>query len=185
VPDAKTSKTQTKAAFVRSLPSTTPIADVVAKAKEAGVTLTPKLVHRVRRAAKPRGTAKKTAAAKTTVSAKKTSASMKPVESKAAFVRGLPTSTPAKDVVKLAKAAGIKIGIRYVYNIRGTAKLAAKKKRAAAKSPMVSAVANDGGSMVSSRVETLLKALGAELGLGNAIAILSGERARVTAVIGG
>jgi hypothetical protein len=33
-------------------------------------------------------------------------------------------------------------------------------------------------------VENLLKALGAELGLGPAIAILQGERARVSAVIG-
>ena len=43
--------------------------------------------------------------------------------------------------LKLALAAGIKIGIYYAYNIQR----AAKKKRAAAKSPMVRTVANGVG----------------------------------------
>jgi uncharacterized protein YggU (UPF0235/DUF167 family) len=37
----------------------------------------------------------------------------------------------------------------------------------------------------ASRAEDLLKALGAEVGLAKAIEILSGERARVKAVLGG
>jgi hypothetical protein len=95
-------------------------------------------------------------------------------------VRGLPASTPAKDVVKQAKGAGIKLGVSYVYNIRG----AAKKKRAGAKSPVLSPLAKAGGSRVSTSAESLLRAVAAELGLGSAIEILQGERARVKALIG-
>lgn len=45
-------KTQNKSAFVRSLPSTMPIKDVVAKAKAAGLTLTEKYVSTIRYNAK-------------------------------------------------------------------------------------------------------------------------------------
>jgi hypothetical protein len=157
----------------------------LAKAKAAGLKITPQLVYKVRRDATAKGKAKKPAAKAVPVSTTP-SASTKAPKSKAAFVRGLPASTPAKDVVKQAKAAGIKLGISYVYNIRGTAKTAAKKKkRAAAKSPAVSTVANGGGSRVSASAENLLKAVAAEIGLGPAIEILTGERARVRAVSGG
>jgi hypothetical protein len=151
--------TVSKSDFVRSQPSTLSAAEVLAKAKEAGIKLTPQLVYKVRSDAKPK--------------------------SKAAFVRGLPVSTPAKDVVKQAKALGLTLSINYVYNIRGAAKTAAKKKRAAAKSPAVNAVMNGAGSRVSASAESLLKAVAAEIGLGPAIEILQGERARVHVVLRG
>lgn len=53
-------------------------------------------------------------------------ASPKPV-SKSAFVRGLPASLPAKEVVAKAKSAGLKISDRYVHVIRSIAKRAAKQ----------------------------------------------------------
>ena len=52
-------------------------------------------------------------------------ASSKPV-SKSAFVRGLSTSLPAKEVVAKAKSAGLKISDRYVHVIRSIAKRQAK-----------------------------------------------------------
>ena len=180
----KTPKKQSKSNFVRAQPAALSAAEVLAKAKAAGLKITPQLVYKVRGSAKAKGKAKESAAAKATAVSTKPSTSTKPPKSKAAFVRGLPASTPAKDVVKQAKAAGIKLGISYVYNVRGAAKMAAKKKRAAAKSPTDSAVANGGGSKVSASAENLLKAVAAELGLGPAIEILSGERARVRALIG-
>jgi heptaprenylglyceryl phosphate synthase len=140
----------------------------------------------MRSAGRRKGKAKKSAVAKkTTVSEAKPSTSAKPPKSKAAFVRGLPASTPAKDVVKQAKAAGIKLGISYVYNIRGAAKMAVKKKRAVAKSPAVSTVVNGGGSRVSASAENLLKAVAAEIGLGRAIELLHGERGWVHSIIRG
>jgi hypothetical protein len=170
-----------KSDFIRSQPASLSTAEVVAKGKEAGIKLNRVLVYKVR----AKGKLKKTGAAKKTAMAAKTSASTKSVTSKAAFVRGLPASTPAKDVVAQAKAAGIKLGVSYVYNIRGAAKMAAKKKRAVAKSPAVSPVASAGGSGASARAANLLKAVAAEIGLGPAIDILRSERARVAAVIGG
>jgi hypothetical protein len=58
-------------------------------------------------------------------------ASPKPV-SKSAFVRGLPPSMPAKEVVAKAKSAGLKISDRYVHVIRSIAKRAAKQGNGAA-----------------------------------------------------
>ena len=180
MPDTKASKTQSKADFVRSLPRAMSAAEIVEKGNAAGVKFTTHYVHKVR--AKSIGSKAKK---KSSTSGKSTtSGTSKKTKSAAAFVRGLPRSTPAKQVVTLAKAAGIKLGISYVYNIRGATKMAAKRKRAAAKSTAVT-VANGGGSKVSASAEALLKALGAELGLGKAIEILSGERARVGAVIAG
>jgi len=204
MPAKKTStNAPSKSDFVRSQPATLSASEVVAKAKDAGLKLTSQLVYKVRSEGQAKGKAKKPAAAKKPVAAKKpaaakkavaakaavptkeTSASVKAPKSKAAFVRGLSASTPAKDVVKQAKALGLSLSINYVYNIRGAAKLAAKKRRSGAASPAVSPVANGNGTRPSASAENLLKAVGAEIGLGAAIAILSGERARVRAVLGG
>jgi hypothetical protein len=188
MPRAKTAKkaTLSKSDFVRSQPLTLSASEVLAKAKAAGLKLTSQLVYKVRGTAKAKGNAKLAVGAKKPAPSLKVPAPSKPPASKAAFVRGLPSSTPAKDVVKLAKAAGIKLGIYYVYNVRRAAKLAAKKPRAASKGPAVAApVAVTGGSRASTTAESLLKAVAAELGLGPALDILQGERARVRAVIGG
>jgi hypothetical protein len=186
MPKAKTPKTQTKSDFVRSLPNTMSAADVVTKAKDAGLKITSQLVYKVRGRAKGLGKRKRMAAAKPTVAVKKTQASVKPPESKAAFVRSLPASTPAKDVAKLAKTAGIRLDVRYVYNVRGAAKMKAKKNRAAAKVTTSTPTSTNGARpSVNANAETLLKAIGAELGLGKAIEILAGERARVASVISG
>jgi hypothetical protein len=71
-------------------------------------------------------------------------ASSKPV-SKSAFVRGLPTTLPARDVVAKAKAAGLKLSDRYVHVIRSIAKRAAKKGNGAAPA------ARRGGRPISSK----------------------------------
>jgi hypothetical protein len=179
MPRAETpKKTPSKSDYIRSQPVTMSPVEIVAKAKAEGINVSRALVYMVR--GRAQGKAKKTSTVKPGAPG-----SAKSPASKAAFVRGLPASTPAKDVVKQAKAAGIKLGISYVYNIRGAAKMAAKKRRAAAKSPAVGAVANGDGSRVSARAENLLKAVAAEIGLGPSIEILQGERARVRAVIGG
>jgi hypothetical protein len=98
----------------------------------------------------------------------------------------------ARDVVAKAKAAGITLTDTYVYNVRGAAKAAANAKATPNKvtakpatpiktSGALPAVKN-GASTYS--VESLLKALAAEIGLGRASEILAGERARVQAVLG-
>jgi len=47
---------------------------------------------------------------------------------KSAFVRGLPSSMAAPDVVKAAAAKGIKLSVKFVHTIRYNAKVSAKKK---------------------------------------------------------
>jgi hypothetical protein len=73
-----------------------------------------------------------------------TKVSAKPV-SKSAFVRGLSTSLPAKEVVAKAKSAGLKISDRYVHVIRSIAKRAAKSGNGAASGP------RRGGRPISSK----------------------------------
>jgi hypothetical protein len=181
MPRAKTKKTQiSKSGFIRQQPTTMSAAEIVAKAKDAGITIRPGLIYEVRRAKK----AKKGAAKPIT----KNGATLKSAakHSKAAFVRSLPASTPAKQVVTLAKAAGIRLDVSYVYNVRGADRAARKKTRAAAKA-MTSTPTSTNGARPSgnSNAETLLKAIGAELGLGKAIEILHGERARVRSIMRG
>ncbi len=188
MPRAKktSTKTPSKSDFIRSQPATLSAAEVVAKAKEGGIKFDRVLVYNVRNRAAPKGKAKKSIATKQPAAAAKRTTSTKPPKSKAAFVRSLPSTTPAKDVLKQAKALGLSLSINYVYNIRGAAKMAAKQKRAAAKSTTGSAHVNGGAQSGSGgSAENLLKANAAELGLGPAIEILLGERARVRAVMAG
>src|SRR5580700_7429528 len=124
MPRAKNTSTKTsnKSDFIRSQPTTLSAAEVVAKAKTAGVKILPGLVYEVRRKAKgpAKGKTKRTTTAKPVLaSTTRPASSTKPPKSKAAFVRGLPASTPAKEVVKQAKGLGLSLSVNYVYNIRG------------------------------------------------------------------
>jgi len=178
MPRAKSPKpTLSKSDFVRSQPATLSAVDVLAKAKAAGLKITRQLVYKVRSDGHAKGNSKKT-------SGKTSAAANGAVTSKAAFVRSLSSLSPKEIIVK-AKTAGLKLDIGYVYNIRGAGKTAAKKKRAAAKSPAVRTVTNGGGSSVSARAQNLLKAVASEIGLAPAIAILEGERARVHVLLRG
>jgi len=183
MPEAKSPQTKpsiSNSAFIRLQPSTMSAAEVVAKAKTAGLTIRPGLIYEVRRAAKVKKGAAKKSSTKTGATSRSPAR-----QSKADFVRANRNLSP-QEIVAKAKAAGIKLGVRYVYNVRGGDKAARKKKRGAAK-PTAStpAVANGMRPSINANAENLLKAIGAELGLGKAIEILSGERVRVRAVLGG
>jgi hypothetical protein len=104
-------------------------------------------------------------------------------QSKSDYIRAQLATLTAPEVVAKAKAAGIKLGVRYVYNVRGAAKVAAKKSRATATSPPVSTVASAGSWSVSQHAETLLRAVAAEIGLGHAIELLHAERTRVHSLL--
>ena len=70
MPNAKTSKTQSKAHFVRSQPSTMSAAEIVEKGKAAEIALSTHYVHKVRAQAKVKAKANK--ANKVSKSAKRT-----------------------------------------------------------------------------------------------------------------
>jgi hypothetical protein len=171
-------KKQSKSAFIRKQPATLSAAEVVAKAKAAGIKFSPQLVYNVRGGSKAiKGTVKKTTTANTAPAAK-SPAKM----NKADFVRAHAGLAP-KDVVAKAKTEGVKFDTHYVYRVRGYDKTAGKTKPARATPRQAARVPRP--ITTTSSAETLLKALGAELGLGRAMEILAGERARVRAVMGG
>lgn len=101
--------------------------------------------------------------------------------SKAAFVRSFPSSTPAKEVVAKAKAAGIALSDAYVYNVRATTKT--KKTGTATRGPRrgPAPTVHVGGGRGA---EELLRAVAAELGLARAIGVLQAEHSRVRRLLG-
>jgi len=193
----KTRKPLSKSDFIRSQPATLSAADVVAKGKAAGVKFSSQLVYKVRgRASAKKGKPQKTSTAKPTLVASKS-----PATSKAAFIRSLPKDMPVAEVIAKGKAQGLKIAETYVSWARWAGKTAAKKKvtklaarvtKASAPTTKPTPRATPGTSppvarpiTTTSSAENLLKALGAELGLGRAIEILAGERARVRSILMG
>jgi hypothetical protein len=104
--------------------------------------------------------------------------------SKAAFVRSLPATTPAKEVVAKAKERSMTLTESYVYNVRGAAKVA-RRKRAGSLRAAVAARAATLPAKGKLSPEDLLRAIGAEIGLTRAIEVLQGERARVHAMLRG
>jgi hypothetical protein len=167
-PISKTTK------FILSLPKTLPAKEVLAKAKAAGLKTSESNVHRVRRLhGRP---AKAPAAVATPAAPAKAAAPKGKTLKKSDFVRTLPAATPAKDVVAKAKAAGVKLDLQYVYKIRSRSKPARGRRAAApAAAPRLAAVTD-------SSAESLLRALGAEIGLGRAVDLLQAERARVSSI---
>jgi hypothetical protein len=104
-------KTPSKSAFVRGLPASMPAKEVVAKAKAAGLTLSDRYVHVIRSIAKR-------AARNGHAVEKAPRRGGRPISSKRTFVLGLPASLPAAEVIKRAKAEGMKLTTNYVYKIR-------------------------------------------------------------------
>jgi hypothetical protein len=103
---------------------------------------------------------------------------------KSDFIRSQPATLSAAEVVAKAKTEGVTILPGLVYEVRRKAKARAKgKKRATAKSSAVSTVASTVGWSVANHAETLLRAVGAEIGLGRAIELLHDERARVHSIV--
>lgn len=100
--------------------------------------------------------------------------------SKAAFVRSLPSTTPAKEVVAKAKAQGMVLSDAYVYNVRATSKTRKAGGRGGRRGP---APASLGGSGTRN-AEDLLRAVASELGLARAISVLQAEHSRVRKLLG-
>jgi hypothetical protein len=174
-----------KSKFLRGIPPSVSAKDVLPQGKAAGLK-----IH-VNQASKVEGrgdAATKKVAAKTISKPPKDATAE--TKSKADFVRTYP-SLSAKEVVAKAAAEGIKLGWRYVYNVRASDKAPGRKKRAPTKATIPTATAVNGAApSIASAVraasaEDLLRAVAAELGLGRAVEILAGERARVRTLIGG
>jgi hypothetical protein len=103
-----------KSAFVRSLAFDTPSAQVIAKAKAKGMTLTRNDVHAIRAIARRKESRGKGGVAR---GVKRSSG-----VNKSAFVRSLPSSLSAAEVISRAKTKGIKLSAAQVYTIRANAR---------------------------------------------------------------
>ncbi len=174
----KAESTLSKSDFIRSLPTTMPVAEVLAKAEDRGLTLRPHLVYEVRRNARIKKGRKSKAAPNQTQ--KGTNGSSMSI---ADFVRAHADLSPRAIVAK-AHAEGMKLNVSYVYAIR---KGENKKKAATTGTARTSPRAAESvprSVPSASKAEDLLKAVAAEVGLGRAIDVLEKERARVRAMMG-
>jgi len=175
-------KPASKSDFIRQQPASLSAAEVVAKAKAAGIKLDSFLVYKVRSRAGAKGK-RKNIAKKTSTSAT-VAVSKKPVKSKADFVRAHSSLSP-KEVVAKAKTEGVEFGTQYVYRVRALDKVPTKK-RASTKRPTSMPRSNGARpTATSSSAEQLLRAVASELGLGRAVEILTGERSRVRSILKG
>jgi hypothetical protein len=175
-----TSKSPSKSAFVRGLPASMPAKEVVAKAKAAGLTLSDRYVHVIRSIAKR---AAKNGPA--VVSGPRRGG--RPISSKRTFVLSLPASLPAADVIKRAKAEGMKLTTNYVYKIRSRGAAAgdgsigltrgAGSLGKLARGRAAAAIARSGNG--SSSHDEHFVALVLDVGLARAAALLERVRARV------
>jgi hypothetical protein len=89
--------------------------------------------------------------------------------SKAEFVRGLPQTMPAKEIVEKAKEAGLKLTTAYIYVIRSQARTGGKK----------SVESKGAAPRVPKDAEAKLIAAASEIGLTRSIELLTAEKARV------
>jgi hypothetical protein len=179
----KTPKKQSKSDFIRQQPASLSAPEVVAKGKAAGIKFTPQLVYKVRGGSTAKkGQAKKTRMAQPSAAPSKAV----PTQSKADFVRSRSHLSP-REIVEDARTAGLQLNVKYVYNWRRADAKGATKKRWVVKQTITSkaTLANGVRSPASSSAETLLRAVAAEVGLGRAIEILAGERARVHSILRG
>ncbi len=112
--------------------------------------------------------------------AKVTSRAKGPKVTKAAFVRSLPHSMPAKDVVAKAKAAGFSLSTKHVYVIRSEAnkKNGKSATQARGREPKVSPAA--GGS-----VETNFRKLLLAIGIAKSKSLLADVEHRLGALLSG
>jgi hypothetical protein len=163
-----------KSAFVRSLAFDTPSAQVIAKAKAKGMTLTRNDVHAIRAIARRKESGGKAGAAR---AAKRAGA-----VNKSAFVRSLPASLSAADVISRAKQKGIKLSAAQVYTIRANARRKADGSVAPRRGESAPAVRGRGrrGSAASSESESAFLLMALELGLVRAEDILGTLRDRAT-----
>lgn len=104
-----------KSEFILSFADTSPVAEILAKAKERGISLSANQVYAVRSIARRAG---KTIGGKT-AETKRSKRGGRPSGGPArTFVEGIPLDTPVADVMTQAKAAGLTISANYVYKLR-------------------------------------------------------------------
>jgi hypothetical protein len=177
------SKSVSKSAFVRGLPTTLPAKEVVAKAKVAGLKISDRYVHVIRSIAKRAGQKSNGAAASPRRGGR-------PISSKRTFVLSLPASMSATDVIERAKSQGMTLTTNYVYKIRSRGAAASSRPVAATRVELSPTSKTGRGSKLRGRInigrpsdgsaqDERFVALVLDVGLSRAAALLDQLRDRV------
>jgi hypothetical protein len=162
----------------------------VAKAKEAGLTISPALVYKVRGRAESAKLKVKASAPKNAsggnASATAGSGSGGPPMSKAAFIRSQPASARASDVIAAAAKLGMKLTANHVYAVRSSGKPAGRAKAATVSAGSVPGRrGRPPKSDTVSSVESTFRRLVIELGVSNAKRLLSEVEEKLKALVAG
>jgi len=184
---AKKKKTTTKpygnkTKFVLGLPRDLSAKEVVEEAKKQGITITEAHVYKIRSTAKAKGKgssrAEKSAPRGRPPAAKAGRASSS--QSKRDFVLGFGSDTPASEILRKAKEAGIGLSKAYLYTIRSSSGASTRRGRApaATSSSDVKAAFKRARGAVSS-LETQFVDAAIDLGLSKATELLDRLRSRV------
>jgi hypothetical protein len=172
MPKKKTAaKKPNKSAFIRNFPAGTPAAEIVQKAKAAGLKLSTAFVYAVRSKAKAGDGGKKTAS---TPGRKPSNGG----QSASDFVRAQPASMKAKDVVAAGGKQGLKFSANLVYMVRSKG----DAPRSGRRGPAPRALNGTNGH--SSSAEADFRKLAIGLGIGRARELLLGLERRLAEIIG-
>jgi len=163
-----TAKKSNKSAFIRNFPAETSAAEIVAKAKAAGLKLSPAFVYAVRSKAK-NGEAKPSTGPGRKVSNGQMSASD--------FVRTQPDTMKAADVVAAGAQQGLTFSANLVYMVRSKSGKAPTGRRGRPRLTTNGASANGG-------MDASFRKLAIDLGIGRARALLDGLERRIAEIIG-
>jgi hypothetical protein len=190
---AKKKKTTTKpygnkTKFVLGLPRDLSAKQVVDEAKKQGITITEAHVYKIRSTAKAKGKGGSAGrgergGARGRQSAAKSSsgrgASSSSTQSKRDFVLGFSSDTPASEILRKAKEAGIGLSKAYLYTIRSSSGASQRRGRGNATSNAAAKavgrrVRGGGGSLESQFIDAAI-----DLGLSKATELLDRLRSRM------
>jgi len=155
-----------KSAFIRSLPPDMPAGDVVAKAKDANLKITPAFVYAIRSKSRNKGRAKAAPARRKGRARKAAGGKV----SASDFVRSQPSSMKAADVVAAGAKQGLKFSTNLVYAVRSGA---------GRRGPARAAAAGSGAP------DATFRRLALDLGIAKARHIIDDLERRLRELIGG
>jgi hypothetical protein len=171
-----------KSAFVRSLAFDMPSADVIARAKTQGMKLTRNDVHAIRAIAR-RKTKQPKQTRQTRPSGNARAAGGSGVN-KSEFVRSLPGTLSAAEVISRGKSKGIRLSAAQIYTIRANARRKGSKKpleRSTTRTRDLVRGTRSGRGNDSRESDFITAAL--DLGLTKAEGLISALRAKVVAAL--
>ena len=167
-----------KSAFVRSLAFDMPSAEVIAKAKSQGMKLTRNDVHAIRAIAR-----RKTKQPKSKPTASHAGATRSTGINKSEFVRSLPSSLSAAEVMSRGKAKGIRLSAAQIYTIRANARRKGFKASNDRSTPRTQEIVRRTGLGRGDSRESDFIAAALDLGLTKAEGLIAALRTKVVSAL--